>query len=183
LLAWINSLAACASQNLREILAVFFKRQFERNSKEPSSDEDVDMEDDMDDGGTTQDEEGVSVLSTTEMSQMLKQLHWIGVVDEAMSLMLCAQIERRINEQCKVLTIHSLYTHFTLTIHSLYTHYTLTIHSLYTHYTLTIHSLYTHYTLTIHSLYTHYTLTIHSLYTHCTLTVHSLYTHYTHSLY
>jgi hypothetical protein len=55
-------------------------------------------------------------------------------------------------------TIHSLYTHY----RSVYMgvdaalYYTLTIHSLYTHYTLTIHSLYTHYTLTIHSLYTHY---------------------------
>jgi anaphase-promoting complex subunit 2 len=81
-------------------LAVFFKRQFERNCKQPSSDEDVDMEDDMDDS-TTQDEEGVSVFSTVEMSMMIKQLHWIGVVDEALMEMLCAQIEHRITEQCK----------------------------------------------------------------------------------
>jgi hypothetical protein len=71
-----------------------------------------------------------------------------------------------------VLTINTLYTHYTLTIHPLCiwgysstgivvhcTHYALTMHSPYTH------SPHTHPTPTIHthSLHTHYALTLHSL--------------------
>jgi len=53
-----------------------------------------------------------------------------------------------------LITIQSLYNHYTITIQSLYNHYTI---SLYNHYTITIQS---HYTITIQSLYNHYTITI-----------------------
>ena len=73
-------------------------------------------------------------------------------------------------------SVYCLYTVCTLSVHFLYTVFTLSVYCLYTACTLLVHCLYTARTLSVYYLYTAWTLFVHCPYTFCILSVHCLYT-------